>query len=306
MSKHTYVVTGATGRVGSRVARGLLDAGHRVNAIGRNPERLRALAALGATAFQGDVRDTGFVHRSFAAADAALLVVSEDPASRDVRRDVGDVAVNYANALRTNNVPFAVFISSIGSHDERYRGFVLVHTDVEKSLDAVPDLNVVHLRAGFFFENLFYWLPRIQTRGTLAVPIDPDAGFDMVPAGDVATAAVRLLLGLDFRGKSAIELRGREVLTMRQVADRVSRQLGTPVPVERLTREADVADLVAHGLSYDFAHLMNDTGDTFSRYGLLRAEPPQAAVTGTTPIDDFIRGQFAPALTARAGAAPTR
>ncbi len=86
----------------------------------------------------------------------------------------------------------------------------------------------------------------------------------------------------------------------------IALQLGTPVPVERLTREADVEDLVAHGLSNDFAHLMNDTGDTFSRYGLLRAEPPQAAVTGTTPIDDFIRGQFAPALTARAGAAPTR
>ena len=40
MSKRTYVVTGATGRIGSRVARGLLDAGHHVNVIGRNLERV--------------------------------------------------------------------------------------------------------------------------------------------------------------------------------------------------------------------------------------------------------------------------
>jgi uncharacterized protein YbjT (DUF2867 family) len=306
MSKRIYIVTGATGRIGSRVTRGLLDAGHHVNVIGRNPERLRALAGLGATVFQGDVRDAGFVHRSFAGADAALLVVAEDRASRDVRRDFGDVGANYANALRTNSVPIAVFVSSIGAHDDRYRGFVLVHHDVEKSLDAVPELNVVHLRSPFFFENLFYWLPRIQTRGTFAAPIDPDAGLDMVLAGDVAAVASRLLLDLDFRGKSALELRGPEVLTMRQIADRVSQQLGMPLPIERTTREADIEDLVAHGVSYDFAHLMNDTGDTFSRYGLLRAELPQAAVTGTTPIDDFIREQFAPALTARAGVAPTR
>jgi uncharacterized protein YbjT (DUF2867 family) len=303
MSKRTYVVTGTTGRIGSRVTRGLLDAGHHVTAIGRNPERLRALADPGATALQGDVRDAGFVHQSFAGANAALLVVSEDRASRDVRRDFGDVGVNYANALSTNSVPFAVFVSSVGAHDDRYRGFVLVHRDVEQALDAVPDLNVVHLRAPFFFENLFYWLPRIRARRTFAVPIDPDAGLDMVAAGDVAAAAVRLLLDLDFRGKRALELRGPDVITMRQIADRVRRQLGTSLPVERMTREADVEDLVKRGVSYDFAHLMNDTGDTFSRYGRLRAELPQAAITGTTSIDDFIRDQFAPALTARAGAA---
>jgi len=127
-----------------------------------------------------------------------------------------------------------------------------------------------------------------------------------IVTGATGRIGSRVTRDLDFRGKSALELRGREVLTMRQIADRVSRQLGTSLPVERMAREADIEDLVARGVSCDFAHLMNDTGDTYSRYGLLRAEPPQAAITGTTPIDDFIRGQFAPALTARASAAATR
>lgn len=306
MSRRIYMVTGATGRVGSQVTRGLLDAGHQVHVIGRNAERLSALADLGATVLQGDLRDPGFVEQSFRGVDAAFLVARGDETSRDFRRGFGDIGANYANALRTNNMSFAVFISTIGAHDDRYRGLVLVHNDVERSLDAVPDLNIVHLRAAFFFENLFLWLPRIQARGTFAVPIDPDARLDMVPTSDVAAVALRLLLNLDFRGKSALELRGREVLTLRQIADRLGKQLGTSLPVERMTREADIEDLVAHGASYDFANLMNDETDTFSRYGLLRAEPPQAAVTGTTPIDDFIREQLAPAIATRAGAVTTR
>jgi uncharacterized protein YbjT (DUF2867 family) len=73
MNKHTYAVTISTGRIGNRVARGLLDAGHDVRAIGRDTARLGDLSARGARPFVGDIRDPAFVEKAFDGADAAFL-----------------------------------------------------------------------------------------------------------------------------------------------------------------------------------------------------------------------------------------
>ncbi len=52
-----YFVTGATGFVGGRVVRQLVEAGHQVVAVVRNPEKARNLAALGVILHKGDVTE---------------------------------------------------------------------------------------------------------------------------------------------------------------------------------------------------------------------------------------------------------
>src|SRR5438105_14999379 len=52
-----FFVTGATGFVGSHVARQLVEAGHQVVVIVRNPTKATALADLGITIHQGDVTE---------------------------------------------------------------------------------------------------------------------------------------------------------------------------------------------------------------------------------------------------------
>lgn len=52
-----YFVTGATGFVGSHVVRQLIDAGHEVVAIVRNPAKAQELTQLGVTIVRGDVTD---------------------------------------------------------------------------------------------------------------------------------------------------------------------------------------------------------------------------------------------------------
>src|SRR5437763_16222429 len=50
-----YYVTGATGFIGGRVARQLIEAGHKVIAPVRTPAKAKDLADLGVTIVQGDV-----------------------------------------------------------------------------------------------------------------------------------------------------------------------------------------------------------------------------------------------------------
>lgn len=52
-----YFLTGATGFVGGRVARQLVEAGHQVVAVVRSPEKAQDLAALGVKLYKGDVTE---------------------------------------------------------------------------------------------------------------------------------------------------------------------------------------------------------------------------------------------------------
>jgi uncharacterized protein YbjT (DUF2867 family) len=295
--KRTYTVTGATGHVGNHVARGLMQAGHTVRALGRNAGRLQGLADLGAVPCVGDWQDADFLAHAFQGADAALLIAQGDRTARDYRGACARVGANYAHAAQATGLKAAVFISSLGVQDERNRGLILIHADVEQLLNAVDGLHVVHVRAPFFFENLFYFLRSMRECGVLRSPIAPDAPFDAAPTRDIADVALRLLVQLDFRGKSAFEVHGQPGLCMRQIAERIGTELGRSFPVEQADRTADIEAMVAAGLGRDFATLMNDTWDALSR-GLLRAEDPTMASRMPSPIGDFIRDELVPAILA--------
>lgn len=299
MIPRTFAITAASGRIGSRVARGLLHAGHRVRVLGRDPVRLQPLVDLGAAPHVGDTRDPAFLAQAFRGADSALLVVRADRTSRHFRRDFGDLGHAFADAARASALPAALFVSCTGAHDDRHRGLVVVHRDVELELARVPSLAVTSLRAPFFLENLLYFLPAMKAANAARVPLDPDAAFDAGSTEDVARVALELLLA-PAAGPRVHEIRRRDPVTMRSIAAALSELLGRPFPVERMPRAANVDAMIAAGATPDFAHLMNDAWDTFSRYGLLRAADADFTLV-TTPVDDYLRAAIVAAL---AGAHP--
>ena len=161
--------------------------------LGRDRARLQPLVELGAEPYVGDIQDGAFLERAFRGADSALLIVRADRASRDFRREFADIGIGYAAAARAVGLPAALFLSSTGAHEDRHRGLILVHRDVELALAKVPSLSLTSLRAPFFLENLFCFLPAMKARNAAAMPIDPDAAFDAASTADIATVALRLL-----------------------------------------------------------------------------------------------------------------
>ena len=69
-------VMGATGKTGRKITELLLETGEEVRALGRSPEKLAALEALGAETVSGDVRDADYLASTFAGADAAYTLTA--------------------------------------------------------------------------------------------------------------------------------------------------------------------------------------------------------------------------------------
>lgn len=73
------VITGATGVLGRRVVRELLDGGHRVVGVTRSTRGRRLLESLGARAVEADVFDEAALGDAFAGADAVVNLLTHIP-----------------------------------------------------------------------------------------------------------------------------------------------------------------------------------------------------------------------------------
>ena len=69
-----YFLTGATGFIGGRLARQLVEAGHEVVALVRQPSRAAALQSLGVTVHQGDVTEKESMRTPMTGADGVFHV----------------------------------------------------------------------------------------------------------------------------------------------------------------------------------------------------------------------------------------
>lgn len=115
-----YLVLGASGTVGSRVSRRLLDQGAPVRAVSRDTARLADLTRLGAVPVRGDLRDPTWMAATLEG--VKVLVLSTHglvPPSRDNHPGVTDGAGNrrIIDAARRAAVEHVVFVSATsGEH----------------------------------------------------------------------------------------------------------------------------------------------------------------------------------------------
>lgn len=70
-----YVITGATGNIGSKLAGILLSWRQSVRVVGRSPEKLQGIAHGGAETAVGDLQDTEFLTKVSSGASAVFAMI---------------------------------------------------------------------------------------------------------------------------------------------------------------------------------------------------------------------------------------
>ena len=161
VSNAKYVILGASGNTGSIVADFLLSKGEKVRVVGRDSGRLQRFVDKGAEAFTADLSDAAAITKAFNGARAAYLLLPPVK-SRESQTRESDV---IAQAVKESGLRYAVHLSSYGAQVPENTGpLVGLHASEEK-LNAISDLNVLHLRAGYFMENNLAVIGMIQGMG---------------------------------------------------------------------------------------------------------------------------------------------
>ena len=220
------VVTGATGHTGKPAAERLLAMGEKVRVIGRYLEKLETFVEQGAEAFVGNSEDRESMSEAFEGASAVYLVIPQRLDRSDFRAYQERTSDAYAAAVRNAGVRYAVTLSSIGAqHPDRTGPIVGLH-NLETKLDAVSQLNVLHLRPGHFMENLFMAAGPIQSLGVFPGSRQPDLRLPWIATKDIGEYAAKRLADRDFSGSSTQELLGPRDVSMKEAARIVGRAIG--------------------------------------------------------------------------------
>ena len=110
-------MTGATGFIGGRVTRQLVEAGHEVVAIARHPENARGLASIGVDVRRGDITSKDSLRGPMAGADGVFHIAgwykigSKDPAEGERINVVG--TRNVLTTMKELGIPKGVYTSTL-------------------------------------------------------------------------------------------------------------------------------------------------------------------------------------------------
>jgi len=283
-----YVIMGATGNIGSKLANILLDKGEKVKVIGRSAERLKPFVDHGAEAAVGDVSDVEFLTNVFKGADAVFALIPPVYTTNDFRGYYNEIGANIVKSIQESGVKHVLFLSSHGAHLPEKTGPVKGLYDVEQKLNKLDDVNILHLRPTYFMENLLANIGMIKNMNINGGTIKGDIKFAMIATKDIAPVAADYLLKRDFSGKTVHELLGERDISMDDVTKVFGEKIGKPdLGYVQFSVEDAKKGMMDFGLSDDVSDQMIELERAINDGILAVNEPRTAKNTTGTSIEEF-------------------
>jgi uncharacterized protein YbjT (DUF2867 family) len=248
----SFLVTGATGTVGSLVVSGLASADAEVKALVRQQGKLAFPS--GVTEVVGDLTDVPSMRAALSSVRTLFLLNAVTP-------DELTQALIALNLARDAGIERVVYLSVI--HADRYTDvphFTSKHT-VERMIEKL-DLPVTILRPAYFMQNERMVQQAIEGYGVYPMPIG-STGVAMIDARDIADIAVAELLRRDAAPAAlpgvTLDLVGPEVITGASAARAWSSALGREIAYagdDVAAFEAQMATFSPAWLAYDMRLMM--------------------------------------------------
>jgi len=274
-----------------------------VRAIGRDPDKLAALKAQGAEPVTAAFDDSARLAQAFAGCQGAFVMIPPDYSEEDPGAYQDRVGEAIKAALQRSGIGRAVSLSSLGAQQAQGTGPVKGLHRQERRLGELAGVSLVHLRPGYFMENLYAYIPVIRERGLIASAIRADLPLWMVAAEDIGRKAADLLEGLSFTGKTACEFVGPGQLSLPEAARALGSALGLPeLQYAQLSYEDLEASLLGSGLRPGIVRLLSEMQRGFNEGRFAPAHPIGPGQRGSTTFASFAR-RFAEAFAAQSAAA---
>jgi uncharacterized protein YbjT (DUF2867 family) len=295
-----FAITGATGNIGSKSAEILLDRGEKVRVIGRDAARLQPLVKRGAEAVTGDLTDTAFLTGAFTGVDAVFAMIPPNYTATDFRDYQNVVGTSIARAISKAGVRYVVNLSSQGAELPAGTGPILGLHDQEERLNALPGVNVLHLRCTYFMENLLMNIPLINQMGIAGSAVRGDQKFAMIATRDIAARVAGHLVSRDFNGKVVKDLLGQRDLSLNEAIAVIGRRIDWhDLKYVRFPYDEAAKGMVAMGIGPDLSRLFIEMSKAIND-GLFAVNRPRTAENTTpTAIEEFAE-TFAAAFEATA------
>jgi uncharacterized protein YbjT (DUF2867 family) len=293
-----FVITGATGNIGGRIAERLLSEGRQVRVVGRNREKLQYLIDKGAEPFEADLLDADAMTKAFTGAQAVYILIPPSWDVPDHRGYQNVVGESLATAVKNAGVKYVVNLSSVGAHLPEKVGVIKGLYDQEQRLNKLEGTNVLHLRPTYFMENHLWAIETIKNYGMFGSPLKPDIPMAQIATTDIADIAAGHLLERDFSGKIVRELLGPKEVTMSESAAILGKAVGKDhLQFTQTSYEDTHQQMVDMGISEDVANEMIELYRSLNEGICKPTEARSAENTTPTTMESFARG-FAAAYNA--------
>jgi NAD(P)H dehydrogenase (quinone) len=226
-------VTGITGKVGSRVARGLLAQGQAVRAVVRSRAKGDEWAALGCEISVASVDDATAMTEAFRGVDGVFLMTPPNYDPEPGFPDTQHNSVAIRTAIEESRPGKVIFLSTVGAQVTEPN--LLNNSGITEAMLRTVPVPVAFLRAAWFMENVA-WDIESAKKGVVHSFLQPlDHRIPMVATEDIAQTAVELL-GQSWNGVRIVELEGPERYSSNDVAAALASVLRTPVRNEIVPR----------------------------------------------------------------------
>jgi uncharacterized protein YbjT (DUF2867 family) len=287
------LVTGATGKIGSRLIPQLLERpGLAVRALARNAAKAAPLAAAGAELVLGSLEDSRVLSLATRGIDTIVLITAASPTAGGQARAVLDAA-------REAGVRKIIRVSVFNAASDGPSDLTRQHGSTDAQVRS-SGLTYTILRPTFFMQNLCFLADEsIAKEGKLYFGTG-EGRLGMIDLRDIVDCAEECLVS-DAYDNKIFTLTGPESIGFHDIAGRLSNLLGCPIHYVPVQPEAVEQFIRSMGQSVWYARVMRDLCRAYSEGWGNVITGDVAHITGHRPrsFEVFAREILFPALSLR-------